>query len=114
MAGRSTQAMVAPAVRRERHDTLQCTVWGSFMRCRIADRGLSPRSGRNGPNCFPTPLTPPGWCDYPRSRWQRSRWRHREWVFYATMTMTNCTLKNNDAIAGSGGTASTTYHWALD
>ena len=55
MAGRSTQAMAAPAVRRERHDTLQRTVWGFFMPRRIRDRGFSPRPGRNGLNWFLTP-----------------------------------------------------------
>jgi hypothetical protein len=55
MAGGTTQAMMAPAVRRERHDTLQRTVWGFFMPRRIRDRGFSPRPGRNGPNQFLTP-----------------------------------------------------------
>jgi len=48
MAGRSTQAMAAPAVRPERHDTPECTVWGFFMRRRIPDRGFSPRSSGMG------------------------------------------------------------------
>ena len=57
MAGGTTQAMAAPAVRRERHDTTQPMVWGFIMRCRIRDRGFSPRSGKNGPNWFLTPLS---------------------------------------------------------
>jgi len=55
MAGGTTQAMAAPAVRPERYDTTQRTVWGFFMRCRIRDRGFSPRSGKNGPTWFLTP-----------------------------------------------------------
>jgi len=44
--------MAASAVRRERHDTPQRTMWAFFMPRRIRDRGLSPRPGRNGPNRF--------------------------------------------------------------
>jgi len=40
-----------------RHDTAQRTVGVPFGRRRIGDRGFSPRSGRNGPNWFLTPLT---------------------------------------------------------
>jgi len=54
MVGGTTQATAAPAVRRERLDTTQRTVWGFFMRRRIRDRSFSPRPGRNGPNRFLT------------------------------------------------------------
>jgi len=36
--------------------TMQCTVWGFFTRCRIRDRGFSPRPGRKGSNWFPARL----------------------------------------------------------
>jgi len=49
MAGGTTKAMAAPAVRRERHDTTERMVWGFVMRRGIRDQGFSRWSGRNGP-----------------------------------------------------------------
>ena len=58
MVGGTTQAMAAPAVRRERHDTTQRTVWGLFMRRRICDRGLFSAVGKEWAELVPDPFTP--------------------------------------------------------